>query len=219
MLPARPNVQPTWVTRRSPRTWLIAMTLIGATGVPLAALRAGLSYPTGLTSLSRLGLDARGGLILNATLVGLGLSLMALAISLRGAFEQLRRDRGLAGHPELLVLGGLIVPAAGFGVTGIFTIQTPSSTIVHNIAAFATPIVLIGTLLGARVALKGLGWEFDVASVSIAASAATLYAASSAIRVIPWAVMEAACFAMIGMWLWLFEARIRALTSRGHAAE
>jgi hypothetical protein len=58
-----------------------------------------------------------------------------------------------------------------------------------------------------------LGSGFDAASGAIVLSAAILYEASSAMRVVPYPVMEVACFALIGLWLWLFEAHLRGLVS------
>ena len=211
MLFARPRIQPSWVAVRSPRTWLAAMTVVGGTGVPLAAARASLSNPPGLNTVSRLGLDARAGVVLNGTLIGLGLSLLALAVALRQQLARLRREGRLSRGGELLAVAGLVVAAVGISLTGIFTIQTRESTIVHNVAGFATPIVLTATLLGTRVTLKGLGSAFDVASGSILLCAALLYLSSATARVVPYAFMEIACFGLLGLWLWLFEAHLRAL--------
>lgn len=97
-------------------------------------------------------------------------------------------------------------------VAGLFPIDTGVSTAIHNVAGFAIPIVLMGTVVGARVALGSLGLPFDRASAVIVLSVTGLFVATVRAHLLPYVVMELICMALIGAWLWLFEARLRWLT-------
>ena len=199
------------VADRSPRSWLIAMTGTALAGCALAAYWA--TEPIfGLPSLSRLGIDARASGILNATLLALGATLFALGLSFKRAFAKLRSAGRLSRQAEALLVAGFILAGSAVTVTGLFPVDTPPSTVVHNLAGFAAPIVLMITMLGARCALRDLGFRFDAISAVIMASIVGAFAATSG-HLVPYAAMELVCFGMIGAWLWLFEARLRRLIS------
>jgi hypothetical protein len=198
------------VADRSPRSWLIAMTVTGFAGCALAAYWA--TEPIlGLPSVSRLGIDARASGILNATLLALGATLFALGLSFKRAFAKLRHAGRLSRQAEAWLVAGFILAGSAVTVTGLFPVDAPPSTVVHNLAGFAAPIVLMLTVLGARLALGDLGFRFDAISAAIMASIVGAFAATSSGHLVPYAAMELICFGMIGAWLWLFEARLRRL--------
>jgi hypothetical protein len=188
------------------------MTGTGLAGCTLAAYWA--TEPIlGLASLSRLGIDARAAGILNATLLALGATLLALGLSFKRAFAKLRSARRLSRHAETSLVAGFILAGSAVTVTGLFPVATPPSTIVHNLAGFAAPIVLMATVLGARLALGNLGFTFDAMSAAFMAFIVGGFAATYGAHLVPYSAMELICFGMIGAWLWLFEARLRRLTN------
>jgi hypothetical protein len=83
---------------------------------------------------------------------------------------------------------------------------------IHNVAGFTMPVVLMGTVVGARVALGSLGRTFDRASALILLSVIGLFVATP-LHLLPYGLMELTCLGLIGAWLWLFEARLRGLTA------
>ena len=82
---------PQWFGRSgSPRAWLVAMTALGLTGVTVAAARS-TSNPFAVASLSRLGLDARAGSVMNLTLVAEAVILLGVSESDLPARSALRK--------------------------------------------------------------------------------------------------------------------------------
>jgi hypothetical protein len=192
----------------TPRSWLMAMTVVsiagGALAIPLASERDPLEW-----TVSHLGVDAGASGIVNVTLVALGLALLALGMSLRRSFATLRSASRLSLRAEASLVAGFVVAGTAVSLTGLFRIDFEPSTTIHNLAAYAAPIALIATLLGGRLAISGLGFRFDALSVAIFASIVAVYVAASSGHVLPYSVMELTCFGLIGVWLWLFESRLR----------
>jgi len=149
---------PRWFWRAgSPRAWLVAMTALGLSGLTVTAARS-TSDPFTVPSLSRLGLDARAGGVMNLTLVGEAVIMLGLAVSFRTRFAKLRRIGGLTLRGERFLIGGFVVTGAALGLTGLFRVQDPGSTVVHNVGGFAAPMALAamlaaGTGRGLRIAL------------------------------------------------------------------
>lgn len=189
----------------STRACLFAMTVVGLVGGGLAIDRSTVD-PFREPSISRLGLDAGAGMIVNATLIGLGLCLLALGLCLREALLGLRDSPSRAVND--LIPAGFAVAGIGLVLAAIFSVQTPTSTTVHNLAGFTTPLVLMASLIGGRAALGSLGRALDAFSVLAVAGNALLYALASRLHLLPYPMMELACFGLIGVWLWLFEARL-----------
>ena len=138
------------------RRVVVAMTALGLTGVTVAAARS-TSNPFAVASLSRLGLDARAGSVMNLTLVAEGVIMLDLASSFRTRLAVLRRTGGLTLQGERLMVAGFAVAGAALGLTGFFTVQDPGSTVVHNVGGFAAPIALTATLVAAGLLIRGLG--------------------------------------------------------------
>jgi len=187
----------------------MAMTLVGVIGGGLAIIHA--TETDWLTSLrlSRLGIDAGASGILNATLVALGLTLVALAISLEGTFASLRSAGRLSSRANRLLRIGFIGAGVAAGLAGVFRNDGQLPHLIHNLAGFATPIVLIATVLGGRLAVGDLGRRFDRLSIAILVVSLGLFVAAYAGHLMPYAVMELICFVLIGALLWLFEARLQ----------
>jgi hypothetical protein len=127
----------------------------------------------------------------------------------------LREHARLTVRAEGFIAGGFAAAAVFLAATGVFPVQSPASTVVHNAAGFATPILVMVTIAGARVALGRVSWFFDRASVVLVAAIAAMFTAAWAVRVVPYALMEVVCFAFIGAWLWIFEESLRRL---GHSS-
>jgi hypothetical membrane protein len=206
MFVARPRIPESVGPVASTRACLLAMAAVGLVGGGLAVDRSTVDLLT-LPTISRLGIDGRAGVILNVTLIGLGLSLLALGLCFRKAFAGLP---GSAPRPvKDLISAGFAVAGVGLGLTGVFPIETPGSTVVHNLAGFSTPLVLMASLIGARAAFGSLGPGLDAFSVMVVAGNAMLFASASTLRLPSYPIMELACFALIGAWLWLLEVRLR----------
>jgi uncharacterized membrane protein len=195
----------------SPRSWLIAMTAVGLIGGGLAISRA--THPRWQVQMpvSRLGVDTGAEGIVTATLLGLGFIMLALGVSLDRTFASLRSAGRLGRHAQWLLTIGFLVAGLAAALTGLFPIHGSVSTVIHNVAGFATPIVLMAILLGARLALGSLGRAFDRASAAILLGVILLFAATVRTHLLPYGLMELICFGLIGVWLWLFEARLRGL--------
>jgi hypothetical membrane protein len=186
----------------------MANTAVALIGGGLAVLLS-TADPLSLASISRLGIDARAGVIMNAMLIGLGLSILALGLSFRRAFAGLpvRTTRGVKD----IIAAGFVIAGVGVSLTGVFSVEVPASTVVHNLAGFTAPLVLIASLVGARIAFGSLGAVLDAFSVMVLAVSGVLFALAARVGLPSYPVMELSCFALIGAWLWLFEARL------GHA--
>jgi hypothetical protein len=200
---------------RSPRSWLSAMTALGVIGGGVAISRATESHWQVRMPLSRLGVDHGSAPVLTVTLVGLGLSMVALGLLLHQTFRALCAVGRLSPWAARLLPIGFALAGLAMAVTGVFPIWGSSSTIIHNVAGFTTPIVLMTTLVGARLALGSLGRRFDLASGAITMGVVVLFAATGWLHLMPYGLMELVCFGLIGGWLWLFEARLRCLLPDG----
>jgi len=196
---------------RSPRSWLTAMTAVGVIGGGLAISRATESHWQVQMPVSRLGVDAGAAGIMTVTLLGLGFILLALGVALDRTFASLRSAGRLGSVAEWLLTIGFVVAGIAVALTGLFPIHGRVSTVIHNLAGFTTPIVLMATVVGARLAIGGLGRAFDRASAAILLSVILLFAATLRGHLLPYGLMELICFGLIGAWLWLFEARLRGL--------
>ena len=202
----------TWVsaTVRSPRSWLAAMTALALVGGALAVSRTdGTAWFR--ISLSRLGVDDAARTILTTTLLGMGFTLLALAIALNRSFRTLRSAGRLTARASWLLTMGFVAAGVAMAVVGLFPIWGTASTMIHNIAGFTIPTVLMATIVGARLAVGSLGRNFDQFSVVVTLGVIVLFAAATWAHFLPYGLMELICFAMIGAWLWLFEARLRTL--------
>lgn len=197
---------------RSPRAWLIAMTVVGVIGGALAISRATDTHWQARTPVSRLGVDDGAAGTVTLTLLGLGIILLALGVSLHRTLARLRAMGRLDRRAERLLPLGFLVAGIALAVAGLFPIDTRPSTAIHNVAGFAIPVALMATMLGARLALGSLGRGFDQASVLILVSVIGLFVVSTRLQLLPYGLMELVCLVLIGAWLWLFEARLRHLT-------
>jgi hypothetical membrane protein len=196
---------------RSPRSWLIAMSVVGLVGGGLAISRATETRWQVGTPLSRLGVDHGAGGTVTFTLLGLGIILVALGVSLGRTFARLHSTGRLRRPAEWLLPLGFVLAGIALALTGLFRIDTKPSTVIHNLAGFAIPIVLITTMLGGRLALGTLGRPFDRVSAVILLSVIGLFVASGRLHLLPYALMELISLGLIGAWLWIFEARLRQL--------
>jgi uncharacterized membrane protein len=187
------------------------MTALGLIGGGLAASRATeTNWQVGMP-LSRLGVDHGAAATVTATLLGLGFVFLALGVSLDRIFARLRAAGRLDHRAEWLLTIGFLLAGIALALTGLFPITRPPSTVIHNVAGFATPIVLMATIVSARLALGSLGRLYDRLSAVILVGVIGLFIATARLHVLPYGVMELICFGLIGAWLWLFEARLRCL--------
>ena len=196
---------------RSPRSWLIALTVIGLVGGGLAIRRATDTEWQAGTPLSRLGVDSGAADTVTLTLLGLGIVLLALGLSLDRTFSRLRSAGRLGRRAGWLLASGFLVAGIALAIDGLFPIDTRSSTAIHNLVGFAMPVVLMATILGARLAVGHLGPRFDAASAAIIFAVIGLFMATVQLGVVPYVLMEIICLGLIGVWLWVFESRLRSL--------
>jgi len=197
---------------RSPRSWVIALTVVGVVGGALAISRATETRWQAGTPVSRLGVDHGAAGTVTFTLLGLGIILLALGVSLHLTLTTLPSAGRLHPRAERLLPLGFLVAGIAVAVAGLFPIDTRPSTTIHNVAGFAMPVALMATMLGARLALGSLGRRFDQASVLILVGVIGLFLVSTRLQLLPYGLMELVCMGLIGAWLWLFEARLRHLT-------
>jgi len=198
----------------SPRTWLSAMTAVGVIGGWLAITHAAESDWWTHRSLSRLGVDAGASGFLNATLVVLGLILVALAISLNGTLASLSSAGRLSSKARWRLRAGLVAAGVAVVLSGVFRNEGQLPHLIHNLAGFGAPALLVSTLIGGRWAVGDLGCRFDRESIAILVVCVGLFTAAYGGHLIPYAVMELACFGLIGSWLWLFEARLQGIVGQ-----
>jgi hypothetical protein len=196
---------------RSPRFWLIAMTMVVLIGGGLAISRATETQWQVGTPLSRLGVDDGAAGTVTFTLLGLGIVLLALGVSLDRTFASLRSAGRLDPRAGWLLTIGFLVAGNAVAMTGLFPIDSRASTAIHNLAGFTMPVVLMATMVGARLALGSLGRRFDRASAVILLSVIGLFVATARLQLLPYGLMELLCLGLIGAWLWLFEAHLRHL--------
>jgi hypothetical protein len=196
---------------RSPRSWLFAMTVVVLFGGGLAVSRATETQWRAGTPVSRLGVDNGAAGTVTLTLLALGIILLALGVSLDRIFASLRSAGRLHPRAASLLPVGFLVAGIAVAVTGLFRIDTRASTVIHNLAGFAIPIVLMGTVVGSRLALGSLGRPFDRASAVIVLIVIGLFVATAELHLLPYVLMELICLGLVGAWLWLFEARLRHL--------
>jgi uncharacterized membrane protein len=197
---------------RSPRSWLIAMTVVGLIGGGLAISRATETQWQAGTPLSRLGVDAGAAGTVTITLLGLGIILLALGMSLDRTFARLHSAGRLGPRAGWLLALGFLVAGIALAIIGLFPIDSGSSTAIHNLAGFAMPVVLMATMVGARFAMGSLGRRFDGASAAITLCVIGLFVATVQLGLLPYGLMELICLGLIGVWLWLFEMRLTHVT-------
>ena len=187
------------------------MTALGLIGGGLAASRATETHWQVGMPLSRLGVDHGAAGTVTATLLGLGFVILAFGVSLDRIFARLRAAGRLDPRAEWLLTIGFLLAGVALALAGLFPITRPPSTVIHNVAGFATPIVLMATIVGGRIALGSLGRLYDRLSTVILLVVIGLFVATARLHVMPYGMMELICFGLIGAWLWLFEARLRCL--------
>ena len=185
------------------------MTVVGVTGGGLAITHATETDWLTHMSLSGLGVDTGASGILNGTLVALGMILVALAISLEGTFAGLCSATRLSPRAHRMLNVGFVAAGLAVVVAGLFRNDGQPSHLIHSLASFAAPIVLVATILGCRVAVGDLGRRFDRLSLAILIVSAGLFVAAYPAHLVPYALMELICFALIGAWIWLLEARLQ----------
>lgn len=185
------------------------MTVVGVTGGGLAITHATETDWLTHMSLSGLGVDTGASGILNGTLVALGLILVALAISLEGTFAGLCSATRLSPRAHRMLNVGFVAAGLAVVVAGLFRNDGQPSHLIHSLASFAAPIVLVATILGCRVAVGDLGRRFDRLSLAILIVSAGLFVAAYPAHLVPYALMELICFALIGAWIWFLEARLQ----------
>jgi hypothetical protein len=184
------------------------MFLVGVIGGGLAITHATDTDWLAHMSLSGLGDDTGASGILNGTLVALGLILVALALSLEGTFAGLYSAARLSSRAHRLLTAGFVSAGGAVVVAGLFRNDGQPSHLVHSLASFAAPLVLAATILGGRLAVGAHGRPFDRASVAILVTSIGLFLAAYLGHLLPYALMELICFGLIGIWIWLFEARL-----------
>jgi hypothetical protein len=185
------------------------MTVVGVTGGGLAITHATETDWLTHMSLSGLGVDTGASGILNGTLVALGMILVALAISLEGTFAGLCSATRLSPRAHRMLNVGFVAAGLAVVVAGLFRNDGQPSHLIHSLASFAAPIVLVATILGCRVAVGDLGRRFDRLSLAILIVSAGLFVAAYPAHLVPYALMELICFALIGAWIWFLEARLQ----------
>lgn len=185
------------------------MTVVGVTGGGLAITHATETDWLTHMSLSGLGVDTGASGILNGTLVALGMILVALAISLEGTFAGLCSATRLSPRAHRMLNVGFVAAGLAVVVAGLFRNDGQPSHLIHSLASFAAPIGLVATILGCRVAVGDLGRRFDRLSLAILIVSAGLFVAAYPAHLVPYALMELICFALIGAWIWLLEARLQ----------
>jgi hypothetical membrane protein len=187
------------------------MAAVGLVGGGLAVASAADTHWYTHVSLSRLGVDPGASAIMNATLLLLGTLLVALGLSLEPTLARLRSAGRLSSRTSDALRIGFIAAGVAVSVTGVFHNDGRLPYVIHNLAGFTTPLVLTATILGGRFAVGGLGRRFDRGSIAIPSLCICLFLAAYLGHLLPYAVMEASCFGLIGAWLWAFEARLHSL--------
>jgi hypothetical protein len=211
-IPAFSRATERFVGVRSPRIWLTLITIGGFTGGGLAIASAKETGWLTHLSLSSLGVDSGASVILNSTLVAIGTMFAALGLSLDSAFASLRSAGRLSSRASQMLRVGFIFAGAAIALAGVFHNDGQLPYLIHHLAAFTTPIALIASILGGRLALGDLGRRFDWASIAIPVTCICLFVAAYIGHLLPYAVMEIICFGLIGVWLWAFEARLQAVS-------
>lgn len=185
------------------------MTMVGLMGGGLAISRATETHWQPGTPLSRLGVDDGAAGTVTFTMIGLGIILLALGVSLDRTFAGLRSAGRLDPRVAWLLKAGFLVAGIAVAIVGLFPIESRASTTIHNVAGFTMPIALMATIVGARLAVGSLGRRFDRASAAITACVIGLFVATVQLGLLPYRLMELVCLGLIGAWLWLFEAHLR----------
>jgi len=185
--------------------------LVGVIGGGLAISHATETDWLTRMSLSGLGMDTGASGILTTTLAALGLNLVALAISLEATFRGLSAAARVSRRAHRLLSVGFVAAGGAVMVAGLFRNDGQPSHLIHSLASFAAPMVLVATILGGRLAVGGLGPGFDRLSAAILIASGGLFLAAYVWHLLPYALMELICFGLIGVWIWLFEARLEHL--------
>ena len=162
------------------------MTMVGLIGGGLAISRATETQVAGGTPLSRLGVDDGAAETVTFTLLGLGIILLALGISLDRTFARLRSAGRLGRRAGWLLAIGFLVAGIALAITGLFPIDSRSSTDIHNLAGFAMPIVLMATM-------SAPGWHWEAWGRASTESRPRYVSASSACS---WPRSSWVCFPM-----------------------
>lgn len=157
---------------------------------------------------SSLGIDPGAHLYFNLTMILVGLLFIGVAIPLRTQLLELR-VRGLASPrwADAYRLGIAAIPVALICV-GMFHIGgSRLPWLIHDVAGFLVPMVVMGMMLTIQLAVPGLRRGFERRSLLIVAAIVGLFVLAVT-RVISYSMMEIVSFAIC--WAWLLRYALQA---------
>jgi len=199
---ARPG--PRWAAIRT-RFALVAV--VGVLGIAIA-----MGMATGWwwweQSASALGTDPTGGVYFNLTMVLIGLTFIPVSALLDG----LLRDGATSGliatvWARLFRVGVWLIPIA-FAAVGIWRIDEGTrANMIHDVAGFTIPLVVMAMMLTARIGLPRVFPRFERRSLLILAAIVLLFVVA-VLGIVSYALMEMLSFVICWWWLLAFATRL-----------
>jgi hypothetical protein len=193
-----------------PRILSIALAAVGVIGTSIAITLASGSGWTQLT-VSELSADPAAGPVFRLTMVACGVVGLLLAAAMHRALGKVVAA-GLAGPRwRWLEEAAFLAIGLGFLGTGLFALGVaPLVELAHGTSAYAIPVAGLVLMLTARLAMPALGDRFGRLSLAAIALILGLYWAAI-VRLVSYAPMELAGFAIGGAWLIALAGRVERL--------
>ena len=197
--------------------WFAALALVGGAGIGWSMLNADPHTLDAQGALSRFGDDPRVALVFNATALASGLLFLGLARHLLRALEAAATVGALAPAIARVVRATLLVIPPALVATGIFTIHDAIPHLLHDIAGFTPPVLILALMADTTYTAPGSAL-LNRASLGAVVLLAALFAAARFSTLVPYINMELTGFLVCGVWLWAAEARWWALARAGVTA-
>jgi hypothetical membrane protein len=167
---------------------------------------------------STLGIDPGAHVYFNLTMIALGCLFVGVSIPLRRQLVELR-DRGLtsAGWAAAYRLGLLAIPVGLVGV-GVFHIGGAKLPwLLHDIAGFLIPLVVMAMMLTLHWAVPALHGRFERRALLIVGAIVGLFVLA-VLEAISYSMMEIVSFVICWAWLLRYSLEVETLLGRDRAS-
>jgi hypothetical protein len=166
-------------------------------------------------TLSHLGADAGAGPWFQATLAAAGLLALALAFAMWPVFDRLLAAGRMSVRWRWLHRTGVAVLGPGLLAAMLFPLDVaPAVDLLHGTAVYGISVLLLGTMLTARLAVPSLGDRFGRASLAVLAAILLLYLAA-VMGPLSFAAIELVAFPLGGLWLLAWVRALEGRATRG----
>ena len=202
--------------RRGLRRRFAVVGVLAAIGLLLAVMNA-TSREWWWANVSTLGIDPGSDIYFNLTMVGLGIVFPVVAIPIRRQLADARDAGWMSPRWAAAYRAGIGAIPIAFVAIGLFHIGgKPLHHMIHNVAGFSIPLVVMAMMLTVHWAVPALGSRFSVRALVVDAIIVALFFLA-ALQVISYSLMEILGFIICWAWLLPFSLHLEDLPERAPA--